>query len=124
MKFKLEAGLWCLVAVLLAALLMVDRPATAVLANDSGGRTAAISTGGSFFVVDTENQWIGLYAQPGIQGPRLISAQNYQNASFLAQLKADSDKEGCEAAPGWTVIQTDARLKELTEQLKPPPTRR
>jgi len=124
MSAKIEPLLWGLVAVLLVTLLAVDAPVAPALANDSGGHSATISTAGSFFVVDTENQWIGLYTQANNLGPRLVSAQNYQYASSLAQMVADSSKEGCENAPGWTVPQTAKRSEEVAAQQSPPVAKR
>ena len=57
-----------------------------------------------------------MYGQANNLGPRLISAQNYQNASQLAQMKPDSSKEGCEFAPGWNVVDTAKRNEEVVKE--------
>lgn len=111
MERWLERSLWTVVVLLAFALLVGDPAPQPAYANDAAGKQAAIATAGSFFVVDTDNQWIGLYGQPGLAGPRLISAQNYQYAMILAGMTADSENTGSENASGWTVPQVRAALK-------------
>jgi hypothetical protein len=122
-KQKIEIALLGIIAGLLAAFVILDggrgQPAAA---NDSGGKVSAFSRGGQnagdfFFLVDTDRKWVGMYTLANNKGPRLVSAQSYQLADALANLKPDSENLQVENQAGWSVKESNEQLDIIQKQM-------
>lgn len=126
MKQKLELMVLGAIAGLLAAYVVLDDSARPAQANDSAGKISVISKAGAnasdnFFLVDSDRKWIGLYTIQNNKGPRLVSAQSYQLAEALAELKQDSDGLQVENQNGWSVKESNENLDIIQKQLTKTP---
>lgn len=121
MKQKFELVVLGLIAGLLAAYVALDDGVRPASANDSGGKISVITktgqnAGDNFFLVDTDRKWIGMYTIQNNKGPRLVSAQSYQLAEALAELKTDSEGLQVENQNGWNVKESNENLDIIQKQ--------